>query len=150
MVTRALIDEFLGQKTLAFVGVSREATQFGNTAFRELRKAGYRVFPVHPELAEIDGVRCCRRLADLPEPVGGVVVMVAPERAQGVAAEAAAAGIRRIWFQQQGSNDAALQTCAQAGVGAVHDECLLMFLQGTGFPHRAHRFIRGLFGRNPR
>ncbi len=150
MNSKAEIDAFLGQTTLAFVGVSRSPHQFANSAFREMRKAGYRLFPVHPEMTAFDGVACHRRLADIPEPVGGAVVMVAPDRAEGVVQDAAAARIRRIWFQQQGSNDAALQACTTHGIVAVHDQCIMMFLRGTGFGHRLHRGIMKLFGKLPK
>jgi len=150
MTSKAQIDEFLSQKTLAFVGISRSPRQFGNTAFREMRKAGYRLFPVHPEMATFEGIPCHRRLVDLPEPVGGLVAMVAAERAEAIVHEAAAAHIPRIWFQQQGSSDAALGACASLGIAAVHNECILMFVRDAAFFHRFHRGIRGLFGRLPR
>jgi predicted CoA-binding protein len=150
MTSKATIDEFLAQQALAFVGVSRSRHQFANSAFRELKKAGYRLFPVHPELTTFEGLPCFRRLLDMPEPVGGVVVMVAPERAESVAQEAAAAGIKRIWFQQQGSNEAAISACARLGMTAVHDQCILMFLRRTAFPHRFHRGILGLLRRLPK
>jgi predicted CoA-binding protein len=150
MNSRTQIDEFLAQKTLAFVGVSRSPHQFANSAFRELRKAGYRLFPVHPEMETFEGVPCHRRLTDVPEPVGGAVVMVAPARAEEVVRDAAAAHVPRIWFQQQGSNEAALRACENLGIPAVHDQCIMMFMPGTGFGHRLHRGIVKLFGKLPK
>ena len=149
MTTRADIGEFLDQKTLAFVGVSRKPHQFANSAFRALRKAGYRLIPVHPDMAAFDGVPCARRLVDIAEPVGGVVAMVAPERADVLVHDAAAARIPRIWFQQQGCSETALQACATLGISAVHDQCVMMFMPGTAFPHRMHRGILRLFGKLP-
>ena len=66
MISKAIIDEFLGQRALAFVGVSRSPRKFANSAFRELRKAGYRLVPVHADMPVFDGLACHRRLADLP------------------------------------------------------------------------------------
>ncbi len=150
MTSKATIDEFLAQKTFAFVGVSRSKGQFANSAFRELKKAGYRLLPVHPEMEAFDGTPCHRRLVDVPERVDGAVVMVAPEKAEAVVEEAAAAGIKRIWFQQQGANQAAIAACARLGISAVHDQCILMFLRGTAFPHRFHRGILRFFRRLPK
>jgi predicted CoA-binding protein len=150
MTSKAQIDEFLSQKTLAFVGVSRSPRQFANAAFRELQKAGYRLLPVHPEMDTFEGIPCHRRLVDLPEPVGGLVAMVAPDRAEAVVHEAAAAHIPRIWFQQQASSEAAVRACASLGIAAVHDQCIMMFMPGNAFVHRFHRGILGLFGRLPK
>ncbi len=149
MTTKAEITEFLNQKTLAFVGISRSPHQFANAAFRALQKAGYRLFPVHCQMDTFEGVPCYRRLVDIPEPVGGLVAMVAPGRAETLVDEAAAAGIRRIWFQQQGANEEAVRACATLGISAVHDQCILMFVPGTAFPHRMHRGILKLFRRLP-
>ncbi len=150
MTEKAQIDQFLAQKTLAFIGVSRSPRQFANAAFGELRKAGYRLFPVHPEMDNFEGTPCHRRLVDIPETVGGLVAMVAAERAEAVAHEAAAAGIPRVWFQQQGSSQAAISACASLGIAAIHDQCILMFLPRGAFPHRAHRFVLKVFGRLPK
>jgi len=89
MTTKHEIDEFLAQKTLAIVGVSRSGKKFGNTILKDLTKLGYRLLPVHPEAAEVDGVRAFPSFAALPEPVGGVIVVVPPAQAEGVVKDAA-------------------------------------------------------------
>ena len=84
MTTKREIDEFLAQKTLAIVGVSRSGKKFGNTILKDLTKLGYRLLPVHPEAAEVDGIRAYPSFAALPEPVGGVIVCVPPAQAESV------------------------------------------------------------------
>jgi uncharacterized protein len=149
-IAKRLVDEFLAQEALAVVGVSRTGKGFGNTAVRELRGAGYRVHPVHPSAAVIQGLACSRDLASLPEPVGGVLVVVPPEQAEMVAREAVAAGIRRVWMQQGASSPRAIEYCAANGIEAVHGECILMFLERGPAIHRLHRSLRRLLGRLPR
>ena len=59
MVTRQQIDEFVGGKTMAIVGVSADGRKgFGNAAYKELRARGYRVLAVHPKASLIQGDRC--------------------------------------------------------------------------------------------
>ena len=58
MTNKQTIQEFLAQPALAVVGVSRSGKKFGNTAFRELKAKGYRVYPVHPEAQTIEGESC--------------------------------------------------------------------------------------------
>src|SRR6218665_64675 len=86
--TRASVDEFVAQPALALVGASRSGHKFGNAILRELRAKGMHVYPVHPVADEIDGVPCYRHFADLPEPVGGVIVSVAPAEAISVVRDA--------------------------------------------------------------
>ena len=40
--SKAEVDQFVTQKTFAVIGVSRNPKKFGNYAFRELKKRGYR------------------------------------------------------------------------------------------------------------
>jgi predicted CoA-binding protein len=149
MASRATIDGFLAQRTLALVGVSRSGRKFGNAVLRELSGKGYRVLPVHPEADEIDGTRCWPDLRSLPQEVGGVVVVVPPDRAAKVVEEAADAGIPRVWLQQGAGSPDVVRAAEERGLEVVDGECILMFAEPTAFFHRAHRFIRGAFGRLP-
>src|SRR5512137_913761 len=127
MATKHEIDEFLAQKTLAVVGVSRAGRKFGNMVLKDLTKAGYRMLPIHPEAAELEGMRAYPSFAALPEPVGGVIIVVPPASAESVVKDAAAHGIRRVWLQQGAESPAAIKFCEGNGISVVHGECVLMY-----------------------
>jgi len=150
MTSRASIDDFLKQKTIAVVGVSRKKGKFGNTLFKELKAKGYKAFPVNPHTDTLEGERCYPSLKALPEKVDGVAIVVPPAEAERVVHEAADAGISRVWLQQGAESKEAVQFCIDHGISVVHGECMLMFAPPTAFPHRAHRFFRTLAGRMPR
>jgi predicted CoA-binding protein len=144
------ISDFLAQRTLALVGLSRSGRKFGNAALRELRAKGYTVHPVHPSAETIGGVRCWPSLASLaclPEPVGGVLTVVPPAETEKVVAEAHAAGIPRVWMQQGSESTAAIRFCEAHGIAVVHHECVLMFAEPLGWFHRAHRWLWGRLGK---
>ncbi|MHB8993595.1 MAG: CoA-binding protein, partial [Chloroflexota bacterium] len=48
MPTRREIHDFLAQKRVAVVGVSRDSRQFANGVYRALKKKGYQLYPVNP------------------------------------------------------------------------------------------------------
>jgi len=150
MTSRAAVDDFLAQKDLALVGVSRGGKKFGNAALRELTANGYRVFPVHPGVETVQGVQCYRSIRELPAPVGGLLIVVPPAQTEVVVCEAAAAGIRRVWMQLGSSSPTALKFCADNGIEAVHGECILMFLRKGPAFHRFHHWLWGLLGKLPR
>ena len=151
MTTKREIDEFLAQKTLAIAGVSRGGKKFGNTILKDLTKLGYRLLPVHPEAAEVDGVAAYPSFGALPEPVGGVIVCVPPARAEAVVKEAAAHGIRRVWLQQGAESPAAIRFCEENGISVVHGQCVLMYPKpATAWGHAVHRWIWDLIGRTPK
>ena len=151
MATRQEIDDFLAQRSLALVGVSRGGKKFGNAILRDLTKAGYRVYPIHPEATELDGVRAYPSFAALPEPVGGVITVIPPARTEDVVRDAAAHGIKRVWMQQGSESTAAIRFCQEQGMTVVHGQCILMYPKpATSWFHGAHRWVWELIGRAPR
>jgi len=148
VTTRSSIEQFLAQRSLGLVGASRGGKKFGNAVLRELTRKGYRVSVVHPEAAEIDGVRCVPSVTELPEEVGGLVVVVPPEQTEKVVREAAAKGVRRIWMQQGAESAAAIELCRESGIDLVHGECILMYAEPAGI-HRFHHWLWKLLGKLP-
>ena len=137
------IHAFLAEPALAIVGVSRLGRKFGNYACRALKEKGYRVYPVRRRGPRIDRMTCYKSFADLPEPVGGVVVVVQPREAIDVIREAAGAGIRRVWLQQGAESKPAIHLATSLGLDVVAGECILMYANPTGI-HRLHRGFRKL------
>jgi uncharacterized protein len=130
--TREDIDDFLTQKRLALVGVSRDADDFSRSLFRELRRRGYDVVPVNPAVTELEGTRSFARLQDITPPVEGALIMTAAETSLQVAEDCAESGITRIWFHRgtgRGAvSEAAVDFCTQKGMRVVAGCCAYMFL----------------------
>lgn len=141
------INDFLEQKSIAVVGVSRSGKKFGNSAVRELRTNGYRIYPVHPSATEIEGLTCYPSLREIPEQVGGLLIIVPPPQTEIILREAAAVGIRRVWMQQGSSSVKAINFCRDNNIGEIHGQCILMFLDKSNGFHRFHRRIWNLFHR---
>lgn len=146
MPSKASIDRFLEGERLAIVGVSRNSKQFSNAVFREFRRHGYDVVPVNPNADEVEGTRCYRTVAELPD-VDGVIVMVPADGAAAVVEECAERGIERVWLHRgsgPGSvSDEAIAAARAAGIDVVDGACPLMFLAETGWLHRLHRRLAG-------
>jgi predicted CoA-binding protein len=148
MTTKVAIEEFLDEHTLAIAGVKRDGTGFGNAVFKDLTGKGYEILPVHPTADEVGGVPCSPSLAELPKPVGGLVLVVQPEQSEMLVREAKTAGIERIWMQQGAESAEAIRFCEENGIDVVHGQCVMMFAEPTGI-HRFHRWINGVFGKLP-
>ncbi len=50
MTSKESVDKFLRCKNLAVVGVSRKSGKFGNVIYKELKKKGFNVFGVNPNM----------------------------------------------------------------------------------------------------
>jgi predicted CoA-binding protein len=149
MVTKAIMDDFLAQEAFAIVGVSRNPRKFGTIVYRNLKRKGFDVIPVNPKMDSIDGEPCYPDLKSLPKPVGGIVVVVPPERTEQVVKDAKEAGITRVWLQQGAESKAAIKYCEDNGMSVVHGHCIMMFTDPTGF-HKFHRWLWGVFGKIPK
>lgn len=149
MTTRRAVDEFLAQKRIALAGASRGGRKFGNTVHKEMMRKGYDVILVHPEASDIAGHKCFANVIDLPHDVGGLVLVVPPDKSEDLVKQAAAAGIRNVWMQQGSESQAAVEFCIVNGINEVHGECILMYAQPTGF-HKFHKRIWGWLGKLPK
>jgi len=149
MPTREAVDDFLAQDHLAFVGVSRDATEFANSVYRELRSHGRTMYPVNALAAGdlIEGDRSHASLSLVPDPVDGVVVMVPAPQAERVVREAVDRGIPRVWLYHgigPGSDSAeAAAACRAAGVSVVDGACPFMFDGPVHGVHRVHQLVSG-------
>lgn len=132
-------EEFLKQKHIAVVGVSR-GRGFGNMAFKHLKTCGYRVFPVNAAADTVEGEPCYKSLADITEPVDAVLTVVPPAQTEKIVAQCAERGIRHVWMQQGSESPAAVALCKEKGLNAVYRACIMMYAQPTGI----HRFHGGI------
>jgi predicted CoA-binding protein len=140
-------DEMRDVKSFAIVGVSEKKTKFGAVSFRELKKRGYTVYPVHPTIEEFEGNRCYHSLADLPQPPDCVLVSVAPEKSKQVVCEAIDRGVSRIWLQWGADFSEARKLAESAGLKVTSNQCLLMYAEPVKGIHRLHRFIWKAIGK---
>jgi predicted CoA-binding protein len=148
-----LAREFLAQRRIAFVGVSRDSRDLSRALFRELRQRGYDLVPVHPELASVDGVPCAKRVQEIQPPVDGAPLMTAPAVTDRVVRDCAEAGVTRV-FMHQGVgpgavSPAAVAFCHEHCIDVVEGACPFMLLPGAGWIHRAHGLAARLLGHHP-
>ena len=83
MNTKQDIQDFLAQKTLAIVGLSRDEKAMSANVNKELKAKGYRMLAVNPNAESIGGEKCYPSLAALAlcrekglQPVSGKCIMM--------------------------------------------------------------------------
>ena len=60
------IQQALDQKVWAVIGATHKTEKFGYKIYKCLKDHGYEVYPVNPNIAEIDGDTCYSSLSALP------------------------------------------------------------------------------------
>ena len=146
--------DFLAQKRIAVVGVSRDTKQPANFNFRKLRDAGHEVFPVNPRTPTAEGVACYPDLKSIPGGVDAVLVFTPAQAAESVVRECADLGIRHVWLHRSigpsSSSDAAVQLGRERGLTVIPGGCPAMFGAPVDFGHQCIRWILALTGRLPK
>ncbi len=147
------IEDFLSQKRIAIVGVSRNPVSFSAKLFEEFRRRGYDVVPVNPHTPEVLGRRCFAHVQEVQPPVSAALLMTAPQVTEGVMRDCAETGISSIWIYGAGGQGSAtpeaVEFCRERGIQVIRGECPLMFWRDAGWLHRAHGFLRKITGHYP-
>ncbi|MBN2174916.1 MAG: CoA-binding protein [Bacteroidales bacterium] len=149
MVSMENIREFTSQKNIAVAGVSRNSKKFGNAIFKELKKKGIQVYPVHPNMDEFEGQKCFPDIGSLPVEVSGIVINTRPDVTKKLVDEAKQKGIKNIWLQQGSADKDYLNNLETDNYNIISKQCILMFADPVNGVHGFHRWMRKNFGKFP-
>jgi predicted CoA-binding protein len=121
-----LIKEFMAQKRFAIVGATNNTKKYGNEIFKNLTSRGYEVYPVNPNLKELEGVKCYPSLTDIPVKVDVVDFVVPPAVTETTLKECQRLGLDRIWLQPGSESEAAIAFCIKNNMKVVHSTCVML------------------------
>ena len=148
------VASFLQGRRIALAGVSRQASQAANAVFRKLRGSGYQVFPIKPNVSEVEGTTCYRDVAAVPVQLDGVVIATAPHVSRQIVRQCSDHGVRRVWFHRAFGNgsvsDEAVRECDAHGIDCIVGGCPLMFCDPVDFGHKCMRWWLQRKGRVPK
>jgi len=150
MTTLNDIQKFLEPKKIAVAGASRNPKKFGGAIFKELKEKGFDLYPVNPNADEIQGVKCFKNIAELPEDVSQLYIVTPKQETVAVVNAAVEKGMKMIWIQQKSETPEAVKIVEDAGIPLIYNKCLFMFADPVKGPHNVHRFFVKLFGSYPK
>jgi acyl-CoA synthetase (NDP forming) len=86
----------LDPRSVAIIGASENPNKVGGRPVHYLDKFGFKgkIFPINPSRPEVQGHKCYKSLADLPEAPDMVIVAVAGDNAIGAVEDCAAHGVK--------------------------------------------------------
>jgi predicted CoA-binding protein len=148
------VTEFLAQKRIAVVGVSRDDSHHpaGSLIYRRLKTTGHVVFPVNPHMQTFDGDHCYPDLRSIPGGVDGVVIVTRPEITERIVHDCSDAGVSRVWMHESlGKNGSsvspqAVDFCHQHDISVIAGACPMMFGPGADLGHTCMRWLLKVTG----
>lgn len=120
-------------RVVAVVGASSDRRKFGNQAVRAFQARGFRVVPIHPREATIEGHRCYPSLLDVPEPIDLVSLYVPSDVGARVMDDIAQLAIPEVWINPGAEGPAVLARAEALGIVPIV-ACSLIGLGGGDRP----------------
>lgn len=123
----AAIREVLENATvIAIVGISNDHYYTSYQVGHYLREMGYFVYPVNPNIDEVDGHKSYASLADVPAPIDIVNVFRKSDYLLGVTEEAINIGAQTVWAQLDVTDvdGTAITMALNAGLNIATNLCI--------------------------
>jgi predicted CoA-binding protein len=117
------IDQMLGLKTWAIVGLSNNSERAAYRVAKVLIENGHQVIPVHPKAESVHGQIGYAKLSDIPVPVDVVDIFVNSSLAGAVVNEAIEIGAKGVWLQLDVIDAGAVTRAHDSGLLAVMNHC---------------------------
>ena len=125
-----LIRKFLDKGNIfAVVGASRNPTKYGHQVYRDLKEAGYEVYPVNPNAEEVLGDKCYPGIESLPVKPDVVDVVVSPKVTEKIVKTCRRLGIGKVWMQPGSESKRAINFCIDNDINVIHTVCVMIELK---------------------
>ena len=106
-------------KTVAVIGASNNRAKFGNKALRAFERNGYRVIPINPTEAEIEGHKTYASVLDVPGAIDMATVYVPAHAGVKVMEELAQKGVAEVWLNPGADDEAVVARARALGLKAI-------------------------------
>ena len=110
------LDSFFAPSGIAIVGASRDVEKIPGRLLSMLRKNNYpgQLYPINPNYADIDGLKCYPSIAAVAQPVDLAIVVIPAKAVLGALEECATAGVKNViiissGFAEEGGDSSAMQ-----------------------------------------
>lgn len=113
-------------QTVAIVGASNDRSKFGNKAVRAYQHQGWEIYPVHPTLTEVEGLRAFPNLDAVPERyLDRVLLYVPPQVGVGVLDQIPGKQVGEVWINPGAESPELLKRAEELGLNVVQ-ACSMM------------------------
>jgi hypothetical protein len=107
------------QKTVAIIGASSNRDKFGNKALRAFERRGYKVIPINPNEAEVEGHKTYASVLDVPGAIDMATVYVPVRPGVTVMEQLAKKGVGEVWLNPGADDDRVLSRARELGLNVI-------------------------------
>jgi len=106
-------------KTVAIIGASSNRAKFGNKALRAFAHQGYRVIPINPTEAEVEGHKAYPTVLDVPGTIDMATLYVPGRVGVQVMDDLAKKGVAEVWLNPGADDDEVVDRAHALGLKTV-------------------------------
>ena len=118
---------FLNKKNVfAVVGARCDPRKYGYQVYKDLKNAGYEVYPVNLNAREILGDKCCPSLENLPVKPDVVDVVVPPKVTEHTVETCKKLGIIKVEMQPCSESEKAIKFCEKNNIDVIYGACVMI------------------------
>ena len=115
--------------TIAVIGANNDRAKFANKAVRAWQARGYRVYPIHPDETEVEGLRAYPTVTDVPETLDEATLYVRPSIGIGILNALKAKGVSKLYVNPGAGSPELMEKAASLGLEAI--EACSIFAAGS-------------------
>ncbi len=120
------IEEILMRyKRVAVVGVSRDKKKDSRIVFEYLKNNGFTVYPVNPNVDEIEGQKCHKSILDIPDKIDVVDIFRLSDEVLPIVEDAIKKKVKVVWMQLGIINEEAAKLARENGLRVVMNKCIM-------------------------
>jgi predicted CoA-binding protein len=106
-------------KTVAVIGASSNRGKFGNKALRAFEHQGYKVVPINPNEAEVEGHKAYASVLDVPGTIDMATVYVPGAVGVKVMDDLAKKGVGEVWLNPGADDDPVVARARALGLKTI-------------------------------
>ncbi|NIR47591.1 CoA-binding protein [candidate division KSB1 bacterium] len=119
-----LLDE--PDTSIAVVGATDNSAKYGSVIYRDLKRKGFKVYPVNPNRNTVDGDKASASLEDLPDPPTIVNFVVPPHVTLNVLRKCLELGLTNVWVQPGAENPEVLAFLHENQFNYLANACIMV------------------------
>ena len=112
--------------TIALVGATDNEFKYGHTIFLDLKRKGYRVYPVNLRRDTVQGEKAYSRLADIPEPPTIVNFVIPPRFTLHVLKQCLELGLMNVFIQPGAESPEVMEFVQENGFNYLANACIMV------------------------
>lgn len=105
--------------TVAVIGASTDRRKYGNKAVRAYLKDGWTVYPVNPNEAQVEGLKCYASILDIPGPVDRATLYVPPSVGIHLLEQIAQKGVAELYVNPGADSPELLEKARELGLQPI-------------------------------